>query len=56
MASEAVNMQESMMPATVKVPPMMAQIWEETGSGSYTMATPLTHPCLTHCLRGGVTF
>ncbi len=26
-ASEAVNMQESMMPATVNVPPMIAQIW-----------------------------
>lgn len=25
-ASEAVNMQESMMPATVNVPPMIAQI------------------------------
>ena len=44
MASEAVNMQESMMPATVNVPPMMAQIWEETVSGRYTMATPLTQP------------
>lgn len=30
-ASDAVNIHESMIPATVNVPPMMAQIWWEDG-------------------------
>lgn len=56
-ASEAVKMQESRMPATVKVPPMMAQICkrvreqtvcQEISAERHQAGTLLHHEKLTH--------